>query len=530
MKLKINWQKTYPWLLLIGLAIFLRFHNSYNFLYFISDQGRDAVKLKSIVEGDLTLIGPTSGLQGFFLGPLWYYIGVPGYILSHGSPHGISLWYIFIASLAIPFFLLIVKKLFAKELSWQFLTFALLIFLPASINGSIFIWNPLLSLPLMAAAIFALFQARNSRTWLFLAFLALGFVLHSEFAYGIFILPVLFILIFWIRKKFSIVDYLIAGIAVLITLVPQILFELKNNFLMSKSLFQGTTSGASSVSFLSVWSNRPKQLLAATSELFFGRSSAALIPMLVVAAVIIYGIYKAFQKKNYEWQIVALIAAIPYVGYMFWRGNYGNFFAYYMIPHFIPLVLIFTFGLKELIKENKLKNSLVVKNIAIVLITIVFTFALVNVYSATLKPDNEAGLRTIELANNKTLYYQLIDQQQMALASSSAYTSSVLTFTPNYLTAQYDFDMQWQTTISNLPVPNTQVRDDDKFVYIIVEPDREIPEKRFLPWYQKITNNRVRIRKEKIGILLLETWVDQDFALQNKLPIYEETIQEQMCW
>ena len=67
-------------------------------------------------------------------------------------------------------------------------------------------------------------------------------------------------------------------------------------------------------------------------------------------------------------------------------------------------------------------------------------------------------------------------------------------------------------------------------VYIIVEPDREIPEKRFLPWYQKVTENRVRLRKEKVGILLLETWANADFALQNQLAIYQENITEKMCW
>ena len=529
MKFKINF-KFWPWLALIFLAIFIRFYNNPNFLYFINDQGRDAIKLKSIVEGDLTLIGPTSGLPGFFLGPLWYYVGVPGYIISHGSPYGISLWYIFIASLSIPFFFLIIKKLFAKEKSLQILAFGLLAFLPSSINGSTFIWNPLLSLPLMAAAIFALLLSRSSRTWLFFAFLLLGFVLHSEFAYGIFILPILFVLIFWIRNRFSIIDYLVAGIAILTTLVPQILFELKNNFLMSKSLFEGITSGDSSSSLISIWLNRPQQLFVATSELFFGHSNATVVPMMAVGGIVIYGIYSAFKKKTYEWQIISLITIIPYVGYMFWRGNYGNFFSYYVTPHFIPLVLIFTFGLKELMKNASEEYSSITKNIMVILTTVIFTFSLINIYATIVKPDNNAGLKTINLANSKTLQYQIDDKNQLFLATDSAYTSSVITFTPNYLTAQYDFDMQWQAKLKNLPIPNTQIKEEDKFIYIIVEPDREIPEKRFAPWYKKVTQNRVLIRKEKVGILLLETWVDSKLALENKLPIYQESIREKMCW
>lgn len=526
MKFNIN-RPMVIWLIIISLAIFLRFYNYPNFLYFINDQGRDALKLKSIVEGDLTLIGPTSGLPGFFLGPLWYYVGVPGYILSSGSPYGISLWYIFLASLAIPFFILIAKKLFAKEQMWQALTFSFLVFLPASINGSTFIWNPLLSIPLMAAAIYFLFLARSSRIALFLAFLTLGFVLHSEFAYGIFILPALFVLVFWLRKKLAILDYLIAGTAIVITLIPQILFEIKNNFLMSKSLIQGITSGETAISLFSLWSRRPGQLFSTTQELFFGRSEAASILMLIVGTIIVYGIYQAFKKKSHEWQIVALISVIPYFGYMFWKGNYGNFFSYYMTPHFIPLVLIFIFGLKELLGHKKIKK---VPYCAPALIGTILAFALINAYAAVLKPDNEAGLRTITTANSKILDYQIADQQSIALTTNSTYDSVVMTFTPNYLTAQYDFSMQWLAKMRNLPIPDTQLQVEDEIVYIIVEPDREIPEKRFSPWYQRVSENRVRIRKEKVGILLLETWVLSDFALQNKLPIYQESIAEQMCW
>ena len=526
MKFKFN-RQILAWLIIILIAIFLRFYNYANFLYFINDQGRDALKLKSIVEGDLTLIGPTSGLPGFFLGPLWYYIGLPGYMLSDGSPHGIALWYIFLATLAIPFFILIVKKLLPKEQIWQYLGFGFLVFLPASLNGATFIWNPLLSIPLMAAALYFLFAARSSRLALFLAFLMLALVLHSEFAYGIFLLPILFILIFWIRKKFALLDYVIAASAIIITLLPQILFEVKNNFLMSKSLIQGVISGETAVSLFALWTRRPSQLFSSTQELFFGRSSAAFIPMLLVGAFIIYGMHQAFKKKNYEWQIIALIGVIPYIGYMFWKGNYGNFFSYYITPHFIPLALIFIYGLKNFFAQQKNKNASYLLG---ALIGLILAFSLNNAYASTLKPDNEAGLRTILSANRKVLDYQIADQQAVALTTGTSYSSSVLTFTPNYLTAQYDFAMQWLAKELNLPIPNTELRPTDQMVYIIVEPDREIPEKRFLPWYQKITENRVRLRKEKIGILLLETWANADFALQNQLAIYQENITEKMCW
>lgn len=519
-------QKSLPWILLFFLAVFVRFYNFENFLFFINDQGRDALKIQSIVNGDLTLIGPTSGLGGFFLGPLWFYLGVPGYIISHGSPYGISLWYIFIASLALPFFWLLSKRLFPKKESWQLLSFSLLAFLPGSINGATFVWNPLLSLPLMAAALFFLYKARFSRLFLALAFLLLGFVLHSEFAYAIFILPVFYLLIFWIRKKFSIIDYLIAGFAILITLVPQIIFELKNDFLMSKAMMKNFTTGEGSVRLSYVFEKRPAQLFAATRELLFSRSSVTDIFTILAIGIIIYGIYRVWKTKKYEWQIIALVTILPYLGYMFWKGNYGHFFSYYMTPHFIPLILMFTYGLFEI---NQHAPELL-KKLSFIIVIVLFTFSYTNIHNLMTNTNNEAGLKSIDLAVQTTLGYFNGDRLYLLNTTPDPISSTVLTFTPNYLTAQYDFTMEWRAKKQTLPIPNTQIQPEDDIVYVIMEPDREIPEKRFIPWYQRVTEGRVRIRKEKIGILILETWMKPALATINNLPIYQKTIIEQMCW
>ncbi len=75
------WQQRWLWLfLIIGCAV--RFFNLSESLYFTYDQGRDAYAIQRIVHGDLTLIGPTTGLEGFFTGPAWYYAGVPPEIYS----------------------------------------------------------------------------------------------------------------------------------------------------------------------------------------------------------------------------------------------------------------------------------------------------------------------------------------------------------------------------------------------------------------------------------------------------------------
>lgn len=52
-----------------------------------TDVARDLLVMKNIVENkEITLIGPRSSIPGVFHGPLWYYIYLIPFILTHGDP------------------------------------------------------------------------------------------------------------------------------------------------------------------------------------------------------------------------------------------------------------------------------------------------------------------------------------------------------------------------------------------------------------------------------------------------------------
>src|SRR5260221_4690998 len=106
------WQQA----LFVLLGFLLRIWNFHNSLYFIYDQGRDAVALEKIVSGHPVLVGPTTGLGGLFLVPLWYYISLPGFLLTGGNPYGMCLWAIFLSCLALPMFWFLAHKLFPEKI------------------------------------------------------------------------------------------------------------------------------------------------------------------------------------------------------------------------------------------------------------------------------------------------------------------------------------------------------------------------------------------------------------------------------
>lgn len=75
--------------IILAIAAFLRLYRISEYLTFLGDEGRDVLVVKRmIVDGKLTLLGPTASVGGFFLGPLYYYFMAPFLWLWRLDPTG----------------------------------------------------------------------------------------------------------------------------------------------------------------------------------------------------------------------------------------------------------------------------------------------------------------------------------------------------------------------------------------------------------------------------------------------------------
>jgi len=70
------------------LAAFLRLYRIQDYMTFLGDEGRDVLVAYNILHGHLTLLGPTSSVGGFFLGPIYYYFMAPFLLLFNYNPVG----------------------------------------------------------------------------------------------------------------------------------------------------------------------------------------------------------------------------------------------------------------------------------------------------------------------------------------------------------------------------------------------------------------------------------------------------------
>src|ERR1035437_10265433 len=72
--------------LILILAAFLRLYRIADYMTFLGDEGRDVLTVYGILHGHLTLLGPTSSVGGFFLGPIYYYFMAPFLWLFNDNP------------------------------------------------------------------------------------------------------------------------------------------------------------------------------------------------------------------------------------------------------------------------------------------------------------------------------------------------------------------------------------------------------------------------------------------------------------
>lgn len=73
---------------ILGIASFFRLYMISDYLTFLGDEGRDVLIVYKILHGNLTLLGPTASVGGFFLGPVYYYFMAPFLWIFNYNPVG----------------------------------------------------------------------------------------------------------------------------------------------------------------------------------------------------------------------------------------------------------------------------------------------------------------------------------------------------------------------------------------------------------------------------------------------------------
>ncbi len=494
------WSRYATWFALAAivlLALALRLFRLSELMTFTYDQGRDMYVWQNISRGDLTLIGPTTGLAGFFVGPFYYYLLWPGFVFSQGSPIGVASWQIVIACITLPFAYLFLKPSVGKTMA--LLATLLLALTPGAITQSRMIWNPSVMVPVLLPMLVCLQQSRQ-RPWMFAgATFLYGLALQTEFAYMVFLAPVMALWLGWYSPIFAWLtqrwhklptpsftyswQWLSLAVATgALTLLPQLLFEIRNQGIMSQSLLREFQDQSKQVPLSQIWATRPPEMFAELQNSLFGSSYGSRWSVWLILGLVAALALKP-RKTNIEWLTLGLTVA-PIVGLLLHRGNYGYFFNYYITAHYYILIIAVVLALHTW----RFRWRMLGAGALLTLWTLHFAGFAQTIYNPSLL--------------QYTIGHQL---RALRFIRSQVTTNPVAlsVMVPNQLPINYQYLNEWLAQRGEgaldfgLPAAHRQY-------FLLYEPADSSHEITFDPWYAKLTTGATCDSKATFGILTAE--------------------------
>lgn len=279
---------------------------------FAFDMGRDLLWAKDISFYHIpTLIGPAASIWGVYFGPFWFYfLSVPLY-LSQGNPVSA----VFATAGTIVATGLLAYVLFRKYLTdlYAFILSLIILFNSMLIGLSLYAFHANLLPLLTLLLIYFCFKAVvKSPTYIAGAFFVASLMFHADPAPAVVfsMVPVLIFLIFRLYKTKNLIKTISISVSLyLLPFIPQIIFEVRNNFVQTQALvayFRGENPSLSGqLPFFERILNRFWVFFDFFRTGFGGGNNLVTVIFLVF---IIFGIWKFFKaKKNHQINILAKI-------------------------------------------------------------------------------------------------------------------------------------------------------------------------------------------------------------------------------
>lgn len=332
--------------LIIILAAFLRLYRIEDYMTFLGDQGRDVLIVYNILHGHLTLLGPTSSVGGFFLGPIYYYFMAPFLWLFNYNPVGPAVMIALIGTLTVWLVYKFSSEFFNTKVG--FIAAFIYAISPVVVSYSRFSWNPN-PMPFVSLLILYILY-RNSLKSDYKKLLTAGFLLGiamqlhylATFLTAVIFAYILLSEIYVSKFKFlswltsSLKKYLLIFLGFILGWSPFLAFEVRHGFQDFKNIFafvlHSGDTGASA-NFFQI-----------TYDVFF-----RLFARLVFAFPDINQLSKFTQTEIGIWSLVTLMIALLSVALLFFdlhksfRARSKDFYKYLLLSCWM-LIAIFLFG------------------------------------------------------------------------------------------------------------------------------------------------------------------------------------------
>lgn len=451
-------------LVVLAAATFLRVYRIDQILGFYYDQGRDALVIWDLWhKGKLFLIGPTTGIEGIFRGPFYYYLIAPFYLLGGGNPVWPSVFLSLTTVAAIVFVYLLGAKIVDRTTGIIAAIIATFSF--NLVIASRWLSNPTPMLLLSVVLAWAMTKVTEGKKWGWpiIALVSGLSLFHFGSSGEIFYFPSLLIFAIWQKNNWpDKKNFLLSIILFGLTALPLILFDLKhdgilrsniNDFLVKEKSFGSPT-----------WRFIDDKIKfyydVFTNKVFNARHSQEKILLGTVTFFFSFYLSRMLQSKGVK--ILLLLFASPIVGLIFFQGNFGNIYDYYLTGYYLIFILLVAITLGFLWK-SKLGKFFVLYFLYLFLVS---NFDL-------LKPklgDKCAGENSICYINQK----QAIDWIHN---DSRGNDFNVDVYVPPVIPYAYDYLFLWQGTDKCGGSLCAMVQEQVPLLYTLYEVDPPHPER-----------------------------------------------------
>ena len=176
-----TWPELFSLSIIISVGSFLRLYRIPETLQFLGDQGRDAIVVKEILQGDFTLLGPVTSVGNMYLGPFYYYFMAPFSALTYPNPIGPAYGVALMGILTIVLVYYFVRKIFDRN------TAIVSALVYAAMNQAVFFsrfsWNPNIA-PIFGLIIFySIYKTLEEKNYkyLVLAYFSFGLIIQLHY-------------------------------------------------------------------------------------------------------------------------------------------------------------------------------------------------------------------------------------------------------------------------------------------------------------------------------------------------------------
>jgi len=335
---------TYLFLIVILLlSAFLRLYKLDKFLNFGYDQGKDALAIWDLLyQKNPFLVGPETPIEGIYRGPLYYYLVAPFYWIGKGSPVFVTAFLSWLSVGAILLIYCLASDIYNRKVGllaafFYGISYELVIFSRELSNQNA-------SQIFFLLAIYFLFKAiKGNRNNLICASFVFGLALQFEYISIIFFLLTIIWAIIRDKRKFFIPNLLILTFLVFfITLVPQIIFDLRYRGILLTSF--GKFFAAERANFnLNIFdfSFVSKRIIDYYEVFFKNLFPADKTLKLFSLGVFLYSLFFYRQKIfSHGGRLMLASLVIPLFCSLFYRGFHGYIWKNYffsLTPSFIVL-------------------------------------------------------------------------------------------------------------------------------------------------------------------------------------------------